>query len=128
MNINFTIPGRLPSLNEFLDSTKRHKRGYYAGNDMKRTWEQIIAAYIPRKAKGLKIDKLCVVSFKFYEPNNKRDPDNISAVARKFILDTLVKTGVLKDDSRKYVKGLKDEYYTDKKNPRIEVTIFSGKE
>lgn len=124
MYVEFTIPETLPTLNEFLQETKRHSRRYYAGNNMKRTWEQIIAAYIPRKAKGLNIDQPCIVSFKFYEPNNKRDPDNISAVARKFILDTLVKTGVLKDDSRKYVKGLKDEYYTDKKNPRIEVSIY----
>lgn len=124
MSINFTIPGRLPSLNEFLDSTKRHKRGYYAGNDMKRKWERYISAYIPNKYKGLCLDGKYTVAFQFYEENYRRDPDNISSVARKFILDALVKTGVLRGDSRKYVKGLKDEYYTDKKNPRIEVMIY----
>lgn len=123
MQILFTIPGTLPSLNEFLAATKQHRRGYYAGNGMKRKYEQIISAYIPRKAKGLCVDTPCVIRFKYYEPTNRRDPDNISGVARKFILDALVKDGVLKDDSRKYIKGLQDEYYTDKKEPRIEVII-----
>ena len=124
MQILFTIPGTLPSLNEFLAATKQHRRGYYAGNGMKRKYEQIISAYIPRKAKGLCIDHKCEIFFAFYEGNEKRDPDNISAVGRKFILDALVKNEVLKDDSRKYIKGLQDVYYTDRKNPRIEVRII----
>ena len=124
MSVNFTIPGRLPSLNEFLDSTKRHKRGYYAGNDMKRKWERYISAYIPSTYKGLCLDGKYSVAFKFYEENYRRDPDNISSVARKFILDALVKNKVLKDDSRKYIKELQDVYYTDKDRPRIEVMLI----
>lgn len=126
MSINFTIPGRLPSLNEFLDSTKRHKRGYYAGNDMKRKWERYISAYIPSKYKGLCLDGKYTVVFKFYEENYRRDPDNISSVARKFILDALVKNKVLQDDSQRYIKGLSDTYDIDKHSPRIEVCIKSA--
>ena len=124
VEIKFNIPGKLPSLNEFLDSTKRHKRGYYAGNDMKRKWERYISAYIPGRYKGLCLDGKYAVVFKFYEENYRRDPDNISSVARKFILDALVKNKVLKDDSRKYIKELQDVYYTDKDRPRIEVIII----
>lgn len=48
--------------------------------------------------------------------------DNI-AFAKKFILDALVKKGVLKDDGWKWVKGFTDEFFVDKKNPRVEVEM-----
>ena len=49
MIIEFTIPGKLPSLNEFLAETKRHSRGYYAGNGMKRS----APAFVFRFQEGL---------------------------------------------------------------------------
>lgn len=48
-----------------------------------------------------------VVHFEWHERTKKRDADNIAS-AKKFILDALVKNGVLVDDSRKYVKGFYD--------------------
>ena len=45
--------------------------------------------------------------FEWHERTKKRDADNIAS-AKKFILDALVKNGVLVDDSRKYVKGFYD--------------------
>ncbi len=53
-----------------------------------------------------------VVSFEWHERTKKRDADNIAS-AKKFILDALVKCGVLVDDSRKYVKGFHDTIIDD---------------
>ena len=41
----------------------------------------------------------------------------------KIILDALVDLGVLIDDGRKYVAGFTDRFFTDKDDPRIEITI-----
>tara|TARA_R110000824_G_scaffold46353_2_gene133390 strand:+ start:573 stop:956 length:384 start_codon:yes stop_codon:yes gene_type:complete len=35
----------------------------------------------------------------------KRDPDNLRGVATKYVLDGLVKAGIIPDDSPKYIKG-----------------------
>ena len=51
--------------------------------------------------------------FEWHEKTKKRDADNIAS-AKKFILDALVKMGVLQDDSRKYVKGFYDVIVDDK--------------
>jgi Holliday junction resolvase RusA-like endonuclease len=43
------------------------------------------------------------------EENRRRDLDNVSG-SRKFILDALVKAGVLPDDSPKYVRAFTDTF------------------
>lgn len=53
--------------------------------------------------------------FEWHERTKKRDADNIAS-AKKFILDALVKNGVLEDDSRKYVKGFYDTIIDDKED------------
>jgi Holliday junction resolvase RusA-like endonuclease len=53
------------------------------------------------------------VRFEWHEKTKRRDADNI-AFAKKFILDALVKMGVLPNDSRKYVKGFYDVIIDDK--------------
>ncbi len=56
-----------------------------------------------------------MVRFEWHERTKKRDADNIAS-AKKFILDALVKGGVLEDDSRKYVKGFYDVIVDDKED------------
>ena len=55
--------------------------------------------------------------------NRKRDLDNISAFAHKVIQDGLVQCGLLANDGWKNIVGYSDDFYVDKDNPRIEVTI-----
>lgn len=59
----------------------------------------------------------------WYEPNDRKDIDNIT-FATKFIQDSLVRTGILEDDSRKYINQVNHTVFTDKDNPRIEVEII----
>lgn len=63
------------------------------------------------------------MQYAWYEPNRRRDFDNISSFGRKVIQDALVKAKVLQDDGWGYIKGFSDEFYVDSKNPRIEVLI-----
>lgn len=56
-----------------------------------------------------------MVRFEWHERTKKRDADNIAS-AKKFVLDALVKSGVLEDDSRKYVKGFYDNIVDDKED------------
>ena len=123
MVIAFTIPGRLPALNDFLKATKSHNGKFYKGNAMKQLHERYISSYIPREFKNRCIDTPCAVDFVFYEQNMKRDPDNVSAVAHKFVLDALVKNKVIKNDSYKYIKEINDTYKIDRETPRIVVAI-----
>ena len=114
----FTIPGRFPSLNDYI-SAERSQRGYAASMKKKETKRAADAAHgVPTFSDPV------IVSFKWVEPNARRDIDNV-AFAHKFILDGLVDAGVLKGDSRKYVVGLEDDFTeVDPDNPRVIVTIY----
>lgn len=45
---------------------------------------------------------------------------------QKFILDALVKSEILENDSQKFVKGITHEVSVDKAFPRIEVEIIES--
>ena len=62
------------------------------------------------------------IKFTWYKPNNRTDHDNI-AFAKKFILDGLIKAGILKDDSPKYVRNFQDVFILDKTRDYISCTI-----
>ena len=110
------IPFRLPSLNEYIDNCRRNR---YAGATMKKQVESDIAYYInklPEYKKPIKIH------FYWVEENKRRDLDNI-AFAKKFILDSLVKAGKLKDDNRRCVTGFTDSFeYSKESKVILEIT------
>ena len=56
------------------------------------------------------------IHFTWIEKNKRRDLDNISAVGKKFILDTLQICGKLKNDNLNYVVGFTDDVEFDKEN------------
>lgn len=120
----FEVPGRLPGLNEYINASKRHRGRDNAGNILKRECQALISAHIPRYAKGQLYDKPVHVSFTFWEANRKRDPDNISAVAHKFILDALVQDKVLKNDGMNIVRNIDDTWLLCPESPRIEVSLY----
>ena len=89
---------------------------------MKEDAEKIISASILQQLKDVRFDGTVKLNFRWYEPNKKRDLDNI-CFAKKFILDALVKNGTIKADGWKGVAGFTDDFFVDKENPRIEVDI-----
>lgn len=114
------IKGQLPGLNEYTKENRAHR---IAGAKMKEDAERYITVFI--KNQHLKpIPGRVHLIFRWFEPNNKRDPDNV-AFAKKFILDALVANRIIEGDGRKYIHGFEDYIETDNKNPRIEVEISS---
>lgn len=120
MEYLLTIPGTLNNLNDYIaaERTNRHK-----GASMKRVNGNIVAAAIRQSMRGVRIEKPVQMIYTWYEPNKRRDKDNISSFGRKVIQDALVQCGVLKDDGWKHVVGFSDRFEVDKTNPRIEVKI-----
>ena len=119
MKKTLVIQGRLDGLNEYTRACRSNK---YAGAEMKKTNEKIVTTHIVQQLKGIQFKGVVKLSFRWYEPNRKRDLDNI-AVAKKFILDALVSNQVIFADSWKGVVGFTDEFFIDKQNPRVEVDI-----
>lgn len=117
--VKFVIKDRLAGLNEYTESNRSNPR---KGNRVKHKEQQIVNIAI-RNAHLAPIHKPVVVNITWYEKDNRRDVDNITA-AKKFIMDSLVDTGILKDDGRRYVKQIVDTVHTDKDNPRIEVELI----
>jgi len=113
--VKFEIPGRLPGLNEIIDAAKSHF-GAYA--KMKHEHTTAIA-WLAKKLPTYKRVELVIT---WYEPDQRRDPDNIMA-GQKFILDGLVQAGTITNDSRRYIKSITHRFGVDRENPRVEVKI-----
>lgn len=120
MEYRLAIPGTLPNLNDYIaaERTNRHK-----GAKMKADSGNIVAAAIRQCLRGVRIEKMVYMEYTWYEPNKRRDKDNVSSFGRKVIQDSLVDAGILKDDGWKHVVGFSDRFEVDKDNPRIEVLI-----
>lgn len=117
---NVIVWGRYPSLNEFISANNQHR---LKANKMKHESERTIIACVMAQLGKLKIQNKIFIKYDFYEPNKKRDLDNISGYFHKVFQDSLVTCGVIQNDNWHYVVGYQDNFYIDNKSPRIEVTI-----
>ncbi len=114
------IPIRLASLNEYISAMNRNR---FIGAKMKREAMESIGWHIKSlKTPNLPPYEVCI---DYYEPNKKRDLDNISAFARKVIMDSMQEMGVISNDGWKDIVGYVEKFYVDKENPRIEITLIS---
>ena len=94
---------KLPSLNDYINLCRANR---YQSADFKRQIEKDIGYYL----KPLKhFKKPVIIHFVWIEKDMRRDADNI-AFAKKFILDAMVKSRKIQDDSRRYVTGFTDTF------------------
>ena len=114
------IHGKLPGLNELIDAERRHRQ---AGAKLKRDAERIVRMYIRQQFRGYKPKTPVTLYYYYYEPNRRRDLDNIAGFAHKVIQDSLVKEGIIANDGWEHIKGFFDSFSVDKQFPRIEVEI-----
>lgn len=120
MGYRFVIHGRLPGQNEVVAANRTN---FYVGNKLKKDAEKMVRAEIQSQLKGLHIGGSVWLLYWFYEPNRKRDIDNVCGGATKIIQDALVDCGVIVNDSQRYVMGFTPHFGCDPDNPRIEVEI-----
>lgn len=119
-----TIPGRFPGMNDWVDANRRSRGQWHAGNAMKQRDQREICRYIPT---GLRFRKRIFIEYNFFEPNTRRDKDNISGYFHKIFQDALVQAGCIPNDGWKVIRGFTDYFEVDKGNPRIEVIIQETK-
>lgn len=118
------IPGKFESLNTYLSKSKetyKTKSGkvWNAGNAMKKADQKRILQYLP----DIAIKKPIIIYYEYYEPNMRRDHDNVSGYFHKIFQDALVKKGIIPDDGWRWVKGYSDRFYCNRKDPHIVVNI-----
>lgn len=115
------IKGRLPGLNEILGAANDNR---YGGNRLKQSTQDIVVWEIKRQLKGYKAKCPIRLHYAYYEPNARRDYDNIAGGAHKIVQDALKDCKVIPDDRRKYICGFTDLVFAvDRENPRVEVEI-----
>lgn len=114
------IPMRLPSLNEYIAASKIQRGRYNGGNSMK---QKVQADMIPYLKKLGVFNNGVRVEFTWIEPDRKRDLDNV-CFAKKFILDAMVKSGVIPNDNSRYVKGFIDNFGYAKGEPKVIVEVL----
>jgi len=123
----FSIPKTLPNLNDYIKADRvmiRHAGHCFSqGNEMKQSVQRYVQACIRCDLKDLVIKSPIKIKYCFYEPNKRRDKDNVAAFAMKVIQDALVKEGVIKNDGWKEIDSFECLFDVDKENPRIEVEL-----
>lgn len=120
MEYEFEIRGKLPGINDLISAERTNR---YAGAKLKAEAQNTCVLAIKKQLRGLRVEKPIIIHYMFFELNFRRDLDNISGFAHKVIQDALVKTGVIKDDGWKNVKGFTDVFAVDRANPRIVVLL-----
>jgi Holliday junction resolvase RusA-like endonuclease len=123
MRVSFTVPGRLPGLNEYVKAERSSK---YAAAEMKKAAESRIRSCIDSQLAGampFAFDEPVAVSYKWVEPNRRRDKDNI-AFAKKFVQDALVASGILRGDGWEHVECFEDAFAV-ADSPRVVVTVVA---
>ena len=127
MDYDLVLNGTMPNLNDYLHGERIaiRKNGKFTtkGNAMKQEYQRKVVSAVRSQLRGIHINKPVKIYYTFYEKNRKRDLDNISAFAHKVIQDGLVQCGLLANDGWKNIVGYSDDFFVDKDNPRIEVTI-----
>jgi Holliday junction resolvase RusA-like endonuclease len=108
-------PGRLPGLNEIIAAAKRSPYEYAKMKDRYTSEIGWLAKKLPRYSR-------VNIIITWYEPNRRRDPDNVSG-GQKFILDGLVRGGAIKDDSQRYIHSIEHRFEVDGENPRVEIEV-----
>jgi len=102
MRQTLTLMGQLPRINEFAGRATR----WNYSKLKKQTELMIMTEVIKQKIKPM---NFAYFSFIWFEPNRSFNPDNIMS-SQKYVLDSLVRVGILKNDGWSEVLGLSHSF------------------
>lgn len=120
MTQTFFIEGKLPGYNEFINAAKG-KFGAQRYTKLKQETEKIIAYYI-RQKKIKPCMKPVHIHVIWSEPDKKRDRDNCMSTIKE-INDALRSTGIIKNDTWKWVLSIEQQVILDSEHPGVLVTL-----
>lgn len=120
--MKLVIQGKLPTLNEMINASKRNK---YTYEKIKNEAMHLVGW--SAKAQKIKVNGLADYIITWYCPNKKTDKDNIIA-GQKYIFDGLQAVKVIENDGWKQIRSIHHNFEVDKKQPRVEVEIKEVKE
>ncbi len=106
-------------MNDLIAANRSNK---YAGAELKKKTQNAIKSSLYRQARGVQFDKKVNVKIHFYEPDRRRDEDNVLS-GMKFILDALQEMNVIKNDNQRWLHISDNQVFVDPKNPRIEIDL-----
>ena len=116
--MTFFIPFRLPGMNDIIAANRWHRMN---GAKLKRQTQEDIGMIIKSQCRAV-FTETVKLSYTWVEPNRKRDLDNIMS-AQKFIQDSLVEMGIIKNDGWKQISGISHKFTVDKDKPGVWVKI-----
>lgn len=99
----YQIKGKFPTLNEHDNANRRNK---FMGAKMKHQATDTVATQL---LGCTKIEHPCHIAFT-WRYSSRADFDNIR-FACKYVLDGMIKAGVLPNDNQKWVLGFKGDYF-----------------
>lgn len=102
MQAIYVVNGKLATLNDH-DAANRSNKFY--GAKMKEEMTDLVAWQVKQ---GIKISHPCYVIFTWLY-SGRHDFDNI-AFAKKYVLDGMVKAGILPNDNQSWVLGFTDNF------------------
>jgi len=116
------IPGELADLNTYINAERSNR---YAGANVKSEMTNYVATIAKAHKGNFEPYKTPVwITYKWYCKDKRKDKSNIS-FAKKFIEDGLITAGILKNDGWNEIEGFTDEFYIDRRNPRVEIEIIA---
>lgn len=116
------IPGRFPGINQYVEECRRNRFG---GNKAIKGSEEVIINALNHQLTDILTPPIRLL-YTYYEPNKRRDKDNIAGFFHKVFQDSLVKAEFLANDGWDYIESFHDYFAVDSKNPRIEIEIIEG--
>lgn len=117
------VKGFDSGLNELLAGRIYNPRTRKYHNVVKNKNDALCQKFINEYMKGVHIDKPVKIDYVFFVPNKRHDRMNTASAFIKSFEDALQKCKVIDNDGFDCVLTPMLDFYVDKENPRIEVTI-----
>lgn len=111
--MEFTVYGRLPSLNEVIAANRAHR---HVGAKLKRDTDAAIRAQLPAGHHDGRAD----LTLTWYCADRRRDPDNVAS-AVKFLLDAMVAHGTIDGDRWQHIGSITHRFEVG--DDRVEVEL-----